>query len=390
MTQQTPLQPNIDQIRDLLSPYLDGEVTDTERRQVETALAASAELQAELNALQNTVALLAALPDMPAPRPFTLTEADVAEFSHSSLREKNRFRIPTWLWGLGTAAAAMICILAAGGILFSAQFGGSNSAPAAEVAMQQEAAAPDTNLAEGEVEAASGKVAPAVEEKAAAEPPLTAIETEPPPAAPPAPEAEVAAAEAEQAAPSQPAGAAEESGAEQTESFTADTVEELNAAEAAPPADAADDTAMLAAPPAQESAKRLAGAAQAEESQKEEATGLPAETPAERSAAQAPLQAESLKETATVASEDKAAADADQSGPLPQQTETEFNAAPQLTTRPTPPDVQAEATPTLVPKSPPPPESPFSLWQVMVVLLTLGVIALVVTGIAVVLLRRKR
>ena len=55
-------QLNPDQIRDLLSPYLDDEVTDEERALVEQALAASAELQGELETLRRTMALVAALP----------------------------------------------------------------------------------------------------------------------------------------------------------------------------------------------------------------------------------------------------------------------------------------------------------------------------------------
>ncbi len=60
-------QPNIELARELLSPYLDDEVTEEERVLVEQALAASGELQQDLETLRQTVSLLAGLPSVPAP-----------------------------------------------------------------------------------------------------------------------------------------------------------------------------------------------------------------------------------------------------------------------------------------------------------------------------------
>ena len=48
-------QPNIDRARELLSPYLDGEVSAEEQVLVEAALAASGELQADLESLRQAV-----------------------------------------------------------------------------------------------------------------------------------------------------------------------------------------------------------------------------------------------------------------------------------------------------------------------------------------------
>ena len=70
-------QVNPEYIQELLSAYLDGELTAEERALVEQALDASPELQQELESLRQTVALVKALPPVAAPRPFTLSEADV-------------------------------------------------------------------------------------------------------------------------------------------------------------------------------------------------------------------------------------------------------------------------------------------------------------------------
>jgi len=136
MATNTPQQPNIEEIRELLSPYLDGEVTAVERVQVDSALAGSLELQADLASLRQTVTLLANLPVMPAPRPFTLTAAQVQQ-----PQRQRRFWLPAWAGGLAAAAAAIICVLVVGGGLFwGAQLSGSQSAPAQMVAQKEMAA----------------------------------------------------------------------------------------------------------------------------------------------------------------------------------------------------------------------------------------------------------
>ena len=71
MAEKLTPQPDIEIVRDLLSPYLDDEVTDEERVLVDAALAGSPELRDELETLRQTVALVADLPRIPAPRPYT-------------------------------------------------------------------------------------------------------------------------------------------------------------------------------------------------------------------------------------------------------------------------------------------------------------------------------
>ena len=67
---KTPISP-----RDLenLSAFLDGQLTEAERKQVETRLAAEPELRATFEGLRQTRALLKSLPKKRAPRNFTLT-----------------------------------------------------------------------------------------------------------------------------------------------------------------------------------------------------------------------------------------------------------------------------------------------------------------------------
>lgn len=62
----------------MLSAYLDGEVTPQERLQIERAAAQDSDTAWRLASLQQTVALVKALPRVSLPRSFTLSEADVA------------------------------------------------------------------------------------------------------------------------------------------------------------------------------------------------------------------------------------------------------------------------------------------------------------------------
>ncbi len=119
MAVNTTPQPNIEQARDLLSPYLDGEVTPEERLLVEEALAASPELRADLEDLRQTVALVATLPHVPAPRPFTLTEADAQRAKPAPRRGWfSLLALRPWVGGLAAMAAVLVCMLAVGGLLF--------------------------------------------------------------------------------------------------------------------------------------------------------------------------------------------------------------------------------------------------------------------------------
>lgn len=60
---------------ELLSAYLDGELNSTEREALETRLMLDSALRDELEALRRTVALVRALPELRAPRNYTLDPA---------------------------------------------------------------------------------------------------------------------------------------------------------------------------------------------------------------------------------------------------------------------------------------------------------------------------
>ena len=167
-------QPNIEQVRELLSPYLDDEVSGEERALVEEALAVSDELQADLDTLRQTVSLLQALPPAPAPRPFTLSEADVGVPARPA-GGRGFFGLPAWLAGLAAAAATLVCVLAIGGLFVTGQIG-TVSAPS-ELARLNQPVQTESEPVEApaaEADAASQEAAPAEppapEENLAAEP----------------------------------------------------------------------------------------------------------------------------------------------------------------------------------------------------------------------------
>lgn len=68
-------QPHISD--ELLSAFLDGEVSALERSQIEEALASDPDTAWRLDALRQTVTLVKALPRVSLPRSFTLSEADL-------------------------------------------------------------------------------------------------------------------------------------------------------------------------------------------------------------------------------------------------------------------------------------------------------------------------
>jgi len=128
-------QPNIEQVRELLSPYLDNEVTPTERQLVEQTLQSSSELRADLESLRQTVALLKAMPAMSAPRPFTLTAADIP--AQATTPQRSWLILPGWLTNLASMAFLLVALILGGLFLFSPMKSGSS--PTEMVAYQAEA-----------------------------------------------------------------------------------------------------------------------------------------------------------------------------------------------------------------------------------------------------------
>ena len=157
--------------RELLSAYVDGELTAHESREVEENLAASEDARNELAALQATVDLVRQLPQLDTPRSFALDAAP---------------KKPWTLWwpsvrttGLATSVATMLLVgLVAGdmlNVLEQARLGGDDStgvyeyapdvpAPAAEAVIDAPAA-PEPQAAAMAMEAPQPEVAAASTEE---------------------------------------------------------------------------------------------------------------------------------------------------------------------------------------------------------------------------------
>ncbi len=71
-----PLYPLSDE---LLSAYVDGDVSDEEKQQIELAIATDPDVAWQIESLRQTIDLLHALPPIPLPRSFMLEEAQVAD-----------------------------------------------------------------------------------------------------------------------------------------------------------------------------------------------------------------------------------------------------------------------------------------------------------------------
>ena len=98
---------------ELLSAYLDKQVTPQERGRVEQHLRACAVCARELDTLRYTTALLRATPRVSVPHAFTLSEADVGR---TAARRRAR-RFSAYLQGATAVVAALLLIVAAGDVL---------------------------------------------------------------------------------------------------------------------------------------------------------------------------------------------------------------------------------------------------------------------------------
>ena len=87
-------------LRDLLSAYMDGQVSESDARQVETHLSECEACRWELGTLRATIGLLRELPELAAPRSFTFAEAPV------------RAAMPPIVWTgrLATCVAALLLV----------------------------------------------------------------------------------------------------------------------------------------------------------------------------------------------------------------------------------------------------------------------------------------
>jgi anti-sigma factor RsiW len=123
------------QVAELLSAYIDDEVNADERALVEAHLATCAACAQDLTTLRGTVALVGQLPQVAAPRPFTVRESDVRPVRDAA--RPTWWRLP-WAQGLVGAAAVLLCVVVVGGVVLLGR-GGMVGAPAAPVPVAMEA-----------------------------------------------------------------------------------------------------------------------------------------------------------------------------------------------------------------------------------------------------------
>jgi anti-sigma factor RsiW len=77
---------------DLISAYLDNALATHERRQVELRLTSEPELARELDALRQTISLLKSMPELTAPRDFTLSKAQARTIDAELAAEQESHR----------------------------------------------------------------------------------------------------------------------------------------------------------------------------------------------------------------------------------------------------------------------------------------------------------
>ena len=198
------------QVVELLSAYIDDEVSADERATVEAHLATCSACAQDLASLRQTVNLLGELPQVAAPRPFTVRESDIRPVPGPDRPAWWRLR---WAQGLVGAAAMLLCVVVVGVVLLGR--GGMMGAPSEQQRVALEAA-PAT---------VAGREEKAVEEAVEAE---TIVEAErevqsaaEPAAAPPAPEAATGELGLAEEAPAEAPLLEEKAAADEAEIFMA-------------------------------------------------------------------------------------------------------------------------------------------------------------------------
>lgn len=120
MSESRPLSDND---LELLSAYADGALSDSERQQLEARLHAEPALQAELDALRETIRLIKSLPSLRAPRAYTLTR-EMVGLPAVQPRRAIPFVLTTAFSAVSAAAAVFLIVF---GVLLNNQ----SSMPAA-------------------------------------------------------------------------------------------------------------------------------------------------------------------------------------------------------------------------------------------------------------------
>jgi anti-sigma factor RsiW len=153
---------------ELLSAYLDDELSTEEQARLEAQLATDPALRAELDALRHTVTLVRDLPPVPLPRNFVLPQTmAVLPRPTPSVRPRRGWTAP--LLTAATAVVSLMFVVVLVGDLLLSGTGGLPAAPMAEPAMERAieveapAEAPQAALAPSPIVEAEEVAAEAVE-----------------------------------------------------------------------------------------------------------------------------------------------------------------------------------------------------------------------------------
>ncbi len=143
---------------ELLSAYLDGELSDSERARLEAQLADDPALRAELDGLRQTVALVRGLPPVPAPRNFLLPQTTAAR-PHPATARALYARPAPWLTAAAAIASFLFIALLSLDLLLPGMSGNLALSPAPQMAADSPREMPVTVVVEAEPEGVA-EVAP--------------------------------------------------------------------------------------------------------------------------------------------------------------------------------------------------------------------------------------
>jgi hypothetical protein len=168
---------------ELLSAYIDGMLIEDERANLEKRLKGESALAEELAILRQTVALVKQLPQLKAPRNFTLTPAMVAKRSTLSLvprpphEKRHPFILPFPLMRAASAAASLMIIAFGAIVLLSGS--GKSGQDSAAIALSVNQA--EVSLHSNTVPADAIATRPPSPEMPMAAPPAASVDAAPPP-----------------------------------------------------------------------------------------------------------------------------------------------------------------------------------------------------------------
>ncbi|MCX7683423.1 MAG: zf-HC2 domain-containing protein [Anaerolineae bacterium] len=107
-----------ERLDELLSAYLDGQLSEEARAQLEARLAGDAQLQSELEALRRTVAMVRDLPRIPVPRNFLLPQTIAADKRRVAAARFRAAGFAPWLRAAAALVGLFLVITVAGALLY--------------------------------------------------------------------------------------------------------------------------------------------------------------------------------------------------------------------------------------------------------------------------------